>query len=123
MNLSPSAINRVIKSSEEIQIATAGDGKSFSMIIRTDWNTRKTDFQLEREFQLVYGKGLNKGYISNFCRRPAQNIIHCKSSEPLKGWLFEFDLVFTPEGLTNARTFKTKNVDMKKYYRRVKTRS
>ena len=40
------------------------------------------------------------------------------SDEREKGWKFQFDLIFSPLGLTYQRYFITKNVAMKKFYRR-----
>jgi hypothetical protein len=46
------------------------------------------------------------------------NFYDHSSDEREKGWKFQFDLIFSPLGLTNQRYFITKNVAMKKFYRR-----
>jgi len=65
-----------------------------------------------------FEKGAGRGILHNHCSRPSRNIIHCSSDEREKGWKFQFDLIFSPTGLTNQRYFITKNVAMKKFYRR-----
>merc|ERR1719495_2048599 len=67
---------------------------------------------------MQYGKGNMGGLMHNTCRRPQSNIIRCKSVEREKNWTFESELIFSPAGMVNKRTFVNKQIVTNKYYHR-----
>jgi len=119
MDIPEAAVPHILAASETIVMRTRADeDQLIEMTTITDWVTRKIKFQLGEDFKIHYGTGAGRGILHNHCSRPSHNIIHCSSDEREKGWKFQFDLIFSPTGLTNQRYFITKNVAMKKFYRR-----
>jgi len=118
MDIPKAAVPHILAASETIVMKTRADQGHIEMTTTTDWVTRKIKFQLNQDFKIHYGTGAGRGILQNHCSRPSHNVIHCSSDEREKGWKFQFDLIFSPLGLTNQRYFITKNVAMKKFYRR-----
>jgi len=83
-----------------------------------EWSTRDTEFKLNTPFNVTYGLGEDRGVLYNYCDRPGENIIHCSSDDPKKDWRFEFQLIFSVDGLINKRHFVTKDIAMQKTYQR-----
>jgi len=102
----------------DISINESDPSTPVKMITITDWMTRESEFQFDQEFSMTYGKGSMEGQMYNTCSRPQHNIIHCRSVEREKNWEFESELIFSPGGLVNKRSFITKNIVTKKYYQR-----
>jgi len=114
MDIPEAAVPHILAASETIVMSTRADEDHLiEMTTITDWVTRKIKFQLDQDFKIHYGTGAGRGILHNHCSRPSHNIIHCSSDEREKGWKFQFDLIFSPTGLTNQRYFITKNVPRK----------
>jgi len=111
----------IVKGSESITVElndTDVDKASIKLTTITDWMTRESLFKLNEEFSMKYGKGNMGGFMHNTCQRPRPNIIHCKSEEREKKWNFESELIFSPAGMVNKRTFVNKEIVTHKFYHR-----
>jgi len=120
MDISHNAVPHIIAASETLVIENfpVGYPLDINMKTITNWVTREVQFSFNTNFTITYGKGDSSGELQNYCTRPAQHVIYCRSEEREKRWKFEFDLVFSEHGLVNNRRFITKNIVMKKIYNR-----
>ena len=51
----------------------------FNMKTVTKWSTKVVEFKLGTQYNVSYGGGEDRGVLVNYCERPAQNIISCRS--------------------------------------------
>lgn len=122
MDISEQAVPHILAASETLVIEAEPGGQEGNITITmktiTNWVTRSIKFNFNKDFMISYGKGANSGVLHNYCVHPVEHVIQCKSEEKRKMWKFEFDLIFSREGLVNNRIFITKNIGMKKIYKR-----
>ncbi|XP_023342969.1 uncharacterized protein LOC111712552 [Eurytemora carolleeae] len=113
----------ILSSSEKISVeVVVGGGKEGEDLVKmrtiNDLMTRESEFEFNKEFTMIYGKGSMEGIMYNLCTRKQHNLIHCSSEERNKGWKFDSELVFTEIGMINTRSFLTQDIVTKKYYAR-----
>jgi len=116
LGVSKHTVYKILSTPESIEFSVSGDEQN---IIRqktvTKFISREIQFTLCTQFFMSYGKGV----LDSFCTKPEHNIIHCRASDKAASWEFMFDLVFEKEKMISKRTFLTKRVEMKKFYRKV----
>ena len=78
---------------------------------------KESEITLHKAFELEYGGGPMKGIMHVSCSTPEKNVFECNSEERSKGWTFSDRREFSKQGMVNFRTFHTKNITAKKYYK------
>jgi len=105
----------ILAANEKFSITELGDN-TIQILTETSIASRNMTFKFGDEFSMEYGKGM--GIMHNVCTRETPSLLICKSEERERNWNLLSKMEFSEEGVVNTRTFVTKNITAKKYYKR-----
>ena len=76
---------------------------------------KEREITLDRLEEVEWGEG--RGFMHINCSLPKENVLACDAQERIKNWDVSREYIFSKLGIVSTRTFHTKSISAKKYYK------
>ena len=76
---------------------------------------KEREITLDRLEEVEWGEG--RGIMHINCSLPKENVLACDAQERIKNWDVSREYIFSKLGIVSTRTFHTKSISAKKYYK------
>jgi len=116
----PSFVVSFILGAEETFIVTIAENKKtvhFKTIMGGGVKVKEREITLDRLEEVEWGEG--RGIMHINCSLPKENVLACDAQERIRNWDVSREYIFSKLGIVSTRTFHTKSISAKKYYKRV----
>ena len=76
---------------------------------------KEREITLDRLEEVEWGEG--RGIMHINCSLPKENVLACDAQERIRNWDVSREYIFSKLGIVSTRTFHTKSISAKKYYK------
>ena len=76
---------------------------------------KEREITLDRLEEVEWGEG--RGIMHINCSLPQENVLACDAQERIRNWDVSREYIFSKLGIVSTRTFHTKSISAKKYYK------
>ena len=76
---------------------------------------KEREITLDKLEEVEWGEG--RGIMHINCSLPKENVLACDAQERIRNWDVSREYIFSKLGIVSTRTFHTKSISAKKYYK------